>query len=180
MQQTEDHRTAYKQAFLTDSHSPLKKEDLALLRFFPADSSYRVKAVFLPLENPVTFKMPTFDGSSKDFIRYGVLEFSLHGQRQKLVLYKSVSLLNNPIYKDYLFLPFTDQTNGSETYTGGRYIDLSMKDIIGNTIVIDFNKAYNPYCAYSGGYQCPVPPAENNLKINVPAGEKNYAGKKKE
>ena len=78
-------------------------------------------------------------------------------------------------YQDYLFLPFTDSTNGNETYEAGRYIDLKMTDIAGNSVIIDFNKSYNPYCAYKSGYQCPVPPAENHLKTWVRAGEKKFA-----
>jgi uncharacterized protein (DUF1684 family) len=84
-----------------------------------------------------------------------------------------------PEYKDYLFLPFTDDTNGTDTYAGGRYIDLTVKDFIGSSVVIDFNKAYNPYCAFSGGYSCPKPPDENHLQIPVQAGEKLFAGEKK-
>jgi uncharacterized protein (DUF1684 family) len=80
-----------------------------------------------------------------------------------------------PEYKDHLFLPFTDLTSGEETYTAGRYIDLSFEDIIDNKVVIDFNKAYNPYCAYvSGKYNCPIPPRENTLSVAILAGEKNY------
>ena len=71
---------------------------------------------------------------------------------------------------DHLFLPFTDNTNGVETYGGGRYIDLKIP--AGNTINIDFNKAYNPYCAYSDKYSCPIPPPENHLDIEIKAGIK--------
>ncbi|MEI9910512.1 MAG: DUF1684 domain-containing protein [Bacteroidota bacterium] len=78
-------------------------------------------------------------------------------------------------YREQLFLPFTDLTTGEETYTAGRYIDLTFNDIIGDKVVIDFNKAYNPYCAYiSGKYNCPIPPKENNLTVAILAGEKNY------
>jgi len=95
----------------------------------------------------------------------------------KLTVYKSISLSKNAAYADYLFLPFTDQTNASETYAGGRYIDLKTKDFTNNQVVIDFNKAYNPYCAYGGGYACPKPPDENKLDIKLEAGEKVFAGK---
>ena len=80
-------------------------------------------------------------------------------------------------YKNYLFLPFTDATTGVETYESGRYIDLEINDIKDNLVIIDFNKAYNPYCAYTTGYNCPIPPAENDLHIAITAGEKAY-GKK--
>jgi uncharacterized protein (DUF1684 family) len=79
-----------------------------------------------------------------------------------------------PQYKDYLYLPFKDFTNGESTYGGGRYLDFKMSDIQENqTIIIDFNKAYNPYCAYSDGYSCPIPPSENHLQVFIEAGEKN-------
>lgn len=76
-------------------------------------------------------------------------------------------------YKDYLFFPFTDTTNGNETYDGGRYIDLRIP-ASGNEIIIDFNKAYNPFCAYSAGYSCPIVPAENNLDIPITVGVRYY------
>ncbi|PST83720.1 DUF1684 domain-containing protein [Pedobacter yulinensis] len=176
---TEAHRDAYKKAFLTDDHAPLKEKDLESLRFFSPDSTCRVTAKVTLLDNAVAFKMPTFDGRSKDFIRYAVLRFELKGQLHELTVYRSVALMTNPVYKDYLFLPFTDQTNGGQTYDGGRYLDLSMKNMSGNVVVLDFNKAYNPYCAYSDGYQCPVPPAENDLKLPLEAGEQRFAGDKK-
>jgi uncharacterized protein (DUF1684 family) len=80
-------------------------------------------------------------------------------------------------YRNLLFLPFTDRTTGKESYDGGRYIDLDMSSIQNNEVVIDFNKAYNPYCAYvSGRYSCPIPPAENRLAVAVKAGEMRYGG----
>ena len=78
-------------------------------------------------------------------------------------------------YKDYLFIPFTDKTSGIETYGGGRYIDLVLSDIVNKTCTIDFNKAYNPYCAYTAGYNCPIPPKENDLPVAIKAGELNFA-----
>jgi uncharacterized protein (DUF1684 family) len=81
-------------------------------------------------------------------------------------------------YKDHLFIPFTDATSGEGTYESGRYIDLDIKDITDNKFTIDFNKAYNPYCAYvTGRYNCPIPPVENRLAVAIRAGEKAF-GKK--
>jgi peptide deformylase len=97
-----------------------------------------------------------------------------------LNVYQSVALFQNPAYKNHLFLPFLDLTNGQESYSGGRYIDLSTDDIKGNNVEIDFNKAYNPYCAYSNGYRCPVPPVENNLETKIMAGEKAFHKSKNE
>jgi len=78
------------------------------------------------------------------------------------------------MYRDYLFLPFKDATNGDSTYGGGRYIDIRMSEINNNTLTIDFNKAYNPYCAYSDGFNCPVPPLENHLEVALEAGERKF------
>ncbi|WP_343522116.1 DUF1684 domain-containing protein [Pedobacter sp.] len=173
------HREAYKEDFIKDSHSPLQKNDLQNLHFYEADSNYKVLAAVELLKNEKVFKMPTFNGSSSDYYRYAHINFSLKGKAIQMTLYRSVALSTNPIYKDHLFLPFTDETNHKETYGGGRYIDLDAKEINNNHIEIDFNKAYNPYCAYSDGYRCPVPPEENDLQLAIKAGEKRYTGEKK-
>jgi uncharacterized protein (DUF1684 family) len=89
-------------------------------------------------------------------------------------------LLKDPKYKDHLFIPFTDGTTYTETYGGGRYIDLSVNDIKNGKIELDFNKCYNPYCAYAGGFNCPIPPVENRLPVAIKAGEKLYGKAVKE
>ncbi|TDG36534.1 DUF1684 domain-containing protein [Pedobacter changchengzhani] len=175
----EQHRTEYKAAFLKEDNSPLKQKDLQHLNFFDADSTYKVSAKVQILQNKKVFKMPTYNGTSKNFYRCALINFILNDQPITMTLYKSVALANNPMYKNLLFLPFTDQTNGNETYGGGRYIDLSEKEIKNDKIEIDFNKAYNPYCAYGGGYNCPAPPEDNNLQMSITAGEKIYTGGKK-
>jgi len=173
------HRENYKNDFVKEANSPLKNEDLVNLHFFEADTSYSVLAAIEILKNEKIFKMPTYDGTSKEFFRFAKVSFELQGKSIVMTLYKSVALAENPAYKDLLFLPFTDLTNSQQTYGGGRYIDLSSKAIKGNKIEIDFNKAYNPYCAYSDGYRCPVPPEENDLQLEIKAGEKLYTGNKK-
>ncbi|WP_316806572.1 DUF1684 domain-containing protein [Pedobacter agri] len=177
--QISKHRDSYMQDFIKESNSPLKEADLKNLHFYDADSSYKVLAIVEPLKNEKVFKMPTYDGTSKEFYRFAKIKFSLNGKDTEMTLYKNVALASNPAYRDLLFLPFTDETNNKETYGGGRYIDLSSKEIIDNKIEVDFNKAYNPYCAYSDGYRCPVPPEENDLSIEIKAGEKLYTGEKK-
>ena len=79
-----------------------------------------------------------------------------------------------PQYRDYLFLPFKDPTNGKASYGGGRYLDLKTGDLKSGTAIIDFNKAYNPWCAYADGFSCPIPPAANHLAVEIHAGEKNF------
>ena len=173
------YRESYLQGFIDDEHSPLKKEDLSNLHFFEPDSTFRVQAKVTLLKDQKPFKMATFDGTSKEFVKYAILDFELNGQPYQLTLYRNPALSANAVYKDYLFLPFTDETNNKETYGGGRYIDLKTSDIVNNSASIDFNRAYNPYCAYSTGYRCPVPPQENDLAISITAGEKLYTGEKK-
>ena len=89
-------------------------------------------------------------------------------------MYQSVDMLNDAAHKDDLFVPFTDESNYETTYGGGRYIDLSIKDIKDNRIPLDFNKCYNPYCAYADGFSCPIPPKENSLHMEINAGEKVF------
>ena len=98
--------------------------------------------------------------------------FELNNEKYILPIYKNIALQTNPVYKDHLFLPFNDFTNGSETYGGGRYIDLTLQDIKDDKVVLDFNRAYNPYCAYNHTYRCPIPPQDNNLDVSILAGEK--------
>lgn len=178
-EQITKHRDAYKADFIKETRSPLKESDLEHLHFFEPDSNYRIIAKVKLLKNQKIFKMPTYDGSSKEFIRYAKVKFILYDKPLELTLYRNIGLMVNPAYKNLLFLPFTDETNTITTYGGGRYIDLDLTQIKRNKLVVDFNKAYNPYCAYSDGYRCPVPPEENNLIVPILAGEKLFTGEKK-
>ncbi len=173
-EETENFRNHYKEDFLKSKNSPLKKDDLSYLRFFEPDSTYRVTAVFKKIEKSRPFEMPTYSDTNKTYVKYGELKFRLHGKKQSLTVYRSLSLQSLPQYRDYLFLPFKDKTNGVESYGGGRYIDLRTGDIKENVVILDFNKAYNPYCAYSDGYHCPIPPAANHISAKIEAGEKNF------
>lgn len=162
--------------FAKDPSAPLNESDIQYLHHYDPDSSYRVEASIILLRNEQPFRMPTSDGTSKEYVRYAKARFMINGEAAELTLYRSTDLFASPAYRNHLFLPFTDETNGVETYGGGRYIDFSVTDIHDGRVTIDFNNAYNPYCAYSGGYRCPVPPAENRLAIAIKAGEKNYLG----
>ncbi len=155
--------------------SPLTKEDairFSSLEFFPIDKKYYVKAFFKRTPNEKPFDMLTTTSRLAKYVKYGEATFNLEGKKQKLVIYQSLSLKEKSEYKDYLFLPFTDKTSGKESYAGGRYIDLKIPK--GDSIVIDFNKAYNPYCAYNHKYSCPIPPKGNYLDVAVKAGVKKY------
>lgn len=133
------HREDYKGAFIKDQNSPLRENDLQHLHFFEADSTYQITADVKILKNQKSFQMPTYDGTSKEFIRYAKVTFKLNGKNLELTLYRNIGLMVNPIYRNSLFLPFTDETTGELTYGGGRYIDLDIKDIKNNKIIIDFN-----------------------------------------
>ncbi|WP_221393158.1 DUF1684 domain-containing protein [Dyadobacter sp. NIV53] len=172
--ETEIFRQKYKQEFIKTDNSPLKKDDLQYLKFYDPDSTFQVPAIFSRAKNSQSFEMPTYSGTKKTFVKYGTIRFRLYGKRQTLTVYRSLSLQTLPQYRDYLFLPFKDKTSGNETYGGGRYIDLKTSDVKDGNFILDFNKAYNPYCAYSEGYNCPIPPKVNTMPVSVEAGEKNF------
>lgn len=158
-----------------DQHEVVKGDDKKQMHFFDINKKYRVVAKLEKKENGQWFQMAT-SGRIKQIYRvYGVLSFKIGDTAVQLNVYQSQGLMQSEQYKNYLFLPFTDATTGNETYDSGRYIDLTIADIQNNQVVIDFNKAYNPYCAYvSGVYNCPIPPKENRLSIAIKAGEKKY------
>jgi uncharacterized protein (DUF1684 family) len=177
VQQIEKHIEQYKQDFIESLGSPLKEKDLKNLHFFEANPSYRAVAEITLLKDETAIKIPTSGGQAKKFFRYAKATFTINGKQLQLTLFKSEVPSPVPAYRDLLFLPFTDETNSVSTYGGGRYIDINLNEIKNGQLVLDFNKAYNPYCAYSHGYQCPVPPQENDLAIAIMAGEKLYTGK---
>lgn len=171
----EKHREEYKADFLKTSSSPLKKEDFEYLRFYEPNEKFKVACKFVATKRGKPFDIPTSSGQTATYTKFGELKFEIDGKAYKLAVYQSLRLRNLPQYRDYLFIPFKDLTNGKESYGGGRYLDLRMKEIEGDKIYLDFNKAYNPYCAFSVGYSCPIPPKENHLKVAIEAGEKNFA-----
>lgn len=152
--------------------TPLRGENFSNFKkhpFFPIDLKYRVKAEFVKTENPQPFEIQTSSGKTKTYQEYGKATFQLDGKPYTLTLYQSIGLLKNPEYQDYLFLPFRDDTNGKETYGGGKYMDLKIPS--GNEIILDFNKSYQPFCAYNAyDYSCPIVPEENNLPVRIEAG----------
>lgn len=173
--QLANHRDQYKAEFLESSGGPLRtREAVSKLQFYPADSTYRVTATVTLTPTAQPINLPTSGGTVAVQQPYALLSFKLNDKPYQLTVYRSLSLANNPKYRDYLFLPFKDATSGRATYGGGRYLDLRTGDIQNGQLVLDFNKAYNPYCAYSDGYHCPIPPRVNWLSAAVEAGEKTY------
>lgn len=169
------HRETYKKDLMASAGGPLTAEaDLAYVQFYTADSTYRVTATVERIPNAEPFEMPTYNGKTRPHVAYALLSFVLNGKAQQLTLYRNLNVIRMPEYRDYLFLPFKDATSGTETYGGGRYLDLRTGDIQNGRVTLDFNKAYNPYCAFKEGYPCPIPPKNNLLTVPVEAGEKTF------
>jgi uncharacterized protein (DUF1684 family) len=174
------YRREYKEAFISEERSPLKGKDTALLRFYPVRERYRVQARVELVSGSPEFDMETHSGKKQRYRNYAKAQFTLEGKQCTLHLYQNVRLSAQPGKQNDLFLPFNDLTNYAQTYGGGRYLDLSISDIKNGELTIDFNKAYNPYCAFKGGYSCPIPPVENRLPLKIEAGELLFAGTVKE
>lgn len=174
------YRKEYKKEFEEHPNAPLSKKDFKHLAFYGPDRSFKVECEFVRLEKEAPFEMATYAGTTQPYRKYGVIRFEIEGEPYELAVYQNLRLLRMPQYKDYLFIPFKDLTNGESTYGGGRYLDISQKDILNDSLTLDFNLAYNPYCAYKDGYQCPIPPAENHLEVAIEAGEKEFGGEKGE
>jgi uncharacterized protein (DUF1684 family) len=155
--------------FLSGSNGVLSKKDVSALghlHFYEPNEAYQIPAVFTKTEDGKVFQMKTNTDRLPEYRTYGSLRFEIDGVAHSLTLYQSVEM------PDYLFCPFKDLTNGNETYGGGRYLDFKLADL--KEPIIDFNYCYNPYCAYNSEYSCPIPPYENHLKVNIPAGEKKW------
>jgi uncharacterized protein (DUF1684 family) len=155
--------------------SPLTAEDLAVFKtldFYPINEKFFVVAKFVRTKDEKPFEMKTTGERKPMYVKYGEAYFVLEGKDFKLNIYKNIELSKKEEYKDYLFLPFSDLTCGNESYIGGKYIDMKVPK--GETIVIDFNTSYNPYCAYSHKYSCPKVPLENDLNIEIKAGVKKF------
>ncbi len=162
-------RAAKDRQFVEDPETPVpadKRSTLLPLKYFAVDPAFSVPASLkLSAERPV-FEMPTSTGTIRKMQLVGSLQFSLQGQAMSLGAFVE----EGTTQIDSLFVPFADLTTGKDTYPAGRYLDLSPTAT--GYYMIDFNKAYNPYCAYSAAYECPYPPPSNRLKIQVNAGEK--------
>lgn len=140
------------------------------LNYYAPDLAYKVVANLVPIESKKIVVLATSDGVEKKYLEFARAEFTLDGKKNSLLI---LEVMDAGPYRGTLFLAFADATSGEETYGAGRYLDL--KKVPGATsITFDFNKAYNPYCAYSDNFSCPFPPKENVLTIAVKAGEKSY------
>jgi uncharacterized protein len=152
-----------------DSPFADKRKNFLGLNYYSPDLSYRLSAKLIPIEDRKTVVLPTSDGHEKKYLEYAFAEFKLKGELCRLLI---LEIMDDP-YRGTLFLAFADSTSAHATYGAGRYLDL--KKVPGaSSITLDFNEAYNPYCAYSENYSCPFPPKENVLKVAVRAGERKY------
>ncbi|MGF1560138.1 MAG: DUF1684 domain-containing protein [Flavobacteriaceae bacterium] len=170
-----DHREQLNNTFKNPETSPLPdryRKDFETLDFFPPDTTYIVKAKLVRTSDALPFLMPTTTNEQEREVVYGIVYFQLNGKDHRLEIYQNEELKLKEGFEDYLFLPFTDQTNGEETYGGGRYIDLRVPQT--DMMTIDFNRAYNPYCAYNKKYSCPIVPRVNHLDTKVLAGLKDF------
>jgi uncharacterized protein (DUF1684 family) len=155
--------------------SPLIAEDLAQFKsldFYPINEKAFVVAQFIRTQDEKPFGMPTSTARKPVYVKYGEARFQMEGKEFKLNIYRNIEFSKKEEYKDDLFLPFSDLSSGKESYIGGKYIDLKIPT--GDTIVIDFNLSYNPYCAYNHKYSCPKVPMENDLAIEIKAGVKKF------
>ncbi len=161
--------------FRDPEQSPLTAQErrtFAGLEFFPPDTTYQVWARLERSPQALPFDMPTTTDRLSRERQYGTLHFELMGRNFSLEVYQSPELIMTEGFEDYLFLPFTDLTNGSETYHGGRYMDLRIPSR--DSVLLDFNRAYNPFCAYNVEFSCPIVPEVNHLELPVRAGVMAY------
>lgn len=160
----------------TSSESPFtkSKEQYTGLKYYPPDIKYRVLADLQPIQQKKVVVLSTNDGKEQRYIEYAYAEFKLDGVSNKLLI---LEITDMGPFRGKLFLAFGDETSAVETYGAGRYLDVT-KTPGSTTIKLDFNLAYNPYCAYDNTYSCPLPPAENLLNIAIKVGEKIYHSNK--
>jgi uncharacterized protein len=156
----------------TSSESPFAKnpKEFTGLKYFAPNAKYKIIANLTPITEKKMIVLGTSDGKEQRLVEYAYAEFKLDDVENKLLILESIDM--GPT-RGTLFLAFGDKTSGEETYGGGRYLDVK-KTPGSTTITLDFNKAYNPYCAYNDTYSCPLPPPENLLNVAIKAGEKNY------
>lgn len=159
----------------TGEHSPLagdEKQAFEKLNYYKPSSRFRKEASFERFGQATHFLMKTTTDRLPEYSLYGKVRFKHKHRYYTLNVYQNIELVKKPGYEKHLFIPFNDLTNGKETYGGGRFLDVY--ETGGDMLIIDFNLAYNPYCAYNHKYSCPIPPEANNLHLKVKAGEKKF------
>lgn len=168
---TKKYQSQLEEEWNSPKTTPLHKDEITNfhgINFFPLKKKFVVNAVFEPILDGKTIPFPTSAKKIKYFKAYGKINFTIGTDVFQLTVFQSDPPHEG--YEDELFIPFMDETNGNTTYGGGRYLDIKIQDIQAGKVVIDFNKAYNPYCAYSKYYNCPIPPATNFVQTEIKAG----------
>jgi uncharacterized protein (DUF1684 family) len=166
-------RAAKDKTFRSGTNSPIPEEDRSSfqgLHYYPVNSDLRFSLRLNRYSRPEQIRLATNTGEIRSGLRYGYFEFKVENQTCRLQVYRLDDVTENS--GPNLFIPFRDATSGNETYGPCRYIDL--RENISGIYELDFNRAYNPYCAYSNKYSCPLPPQENVLSVPIRAGEKKY------
>ncbi len=165
-------RTAMEEFMKGEAGSPFNQDSVPFngLHFFPADVKYRVKAKLKPIDGKKVAILSTSDGKEQKYLEYAFAEFNLDETENRLLI---LEVMETGPQRGKLFLAFSDETSGRETYGAGRYLEVK-KVPAAKSVELDFNLAYNPYCAYNDRYSCPFPPKENILKVAIRAGEMNY------
>ena len=154
--------------FENDQHSPLseeQKETFQGLNYYPENPQLRFDVEVEPFAEQIQIEMQTSTGDLQKYSKYGRFQFDVNGEGTELTIYTSAD--------GGAFVPFVDATSGKETYGAGRYLEIEHQ--VGNKYQVDFNLAYNPWCAYSPFFSCPIPPQENRLTVPIRAGEKNFS-----
>lgn len=160
------------QAFRQGENSPLETTQKATfdsLKYYPGNMELAVAATFTRNATPDTALLQMSDRKTEKYLRWGVAKFTVGDAPQQLLLYLKANGNDTT-----LFVPFTDLSNGHDTYGGGRYLDAPIPKLDETNLTLDFNRAYNPYCAYNNAYSCPVPPPENRLPVAIKVGEKSF------
>jgi len=166
MSELDDFRAEKDEFFKNHFQSPLsheQKRDFKGLNYFPENEALRLEVKVEPLNDSKPMLMQTSTGGAQEYIRYGRFKFQADGQETELTIYES---------EHGFFLPFVDSLAGIETYPAGRYLE--PEALPGDRFLVDFNTAYNPYCAYNEMWSCPITPAENRVKVPIRAGEKLF------
>jgi uncharacterized protein len=173
MSELDEFRAEKDEFFREHPQSPLTPEQRSSfggLEYFPEnpDLALRTGLITEGVDRQERIVMQTTTGDQQDYHRAGTIEFDIHGERARLTLYASPDMHD-------LFLPFRDATSGKETYGAGRYLEVDPPDADG-LVVVDFNYAYSPSCAYNPNWSCPIPPGENWVTVSIRAGEKTFPG----
>ena len=166
-------RAAKDKAFKSGQESPLPDRERANfqgLSYYPINPALKFRVRLNRYASPEKIRLGTNTGEIRSGLRYGYFDFRVEGRDCRLNAYK---LEDAPDLGASLFIPFRDATSGKETYGGGRYIDL--QENTSGVYDLDFNRAYNPFCAYNTDFSCPLPPGENTLEVPIRAGEKKFA-----